>query len=366
VKIPLARPDVNEDEIKAVTETMKTGWVTQGKKVEELEQTFAKYCGAKHGIATNTGTAALHLALAALNIKKDDQIITTPLSCVATTNPIIYQNATPIFVDVEPQTLNINPNLIEKKITPKTKAILLVHLFGHPANLDPIIETAEKHNLHIIEDAAQAHGAKYKGKTVGSFGHISCFSFYADKIITTVEGGIALTSNTEPAEKMQQLRSFGMTKTQKFQHPILGYNYKMSDIHAAIGTIQIQKLNKYIEKRRKNMHYLQTKINNKNLQLPTEQNYAYNVYYVCNIIAHKNKQKIITYLENKGIETRPLLSFIPEQPPYKKYAHNTNELQTAKNAHKNGFYITNSPSLTQDELNYIATQLDKSTSETNK
>jgi perosamine synthetase len=364
VKIPIGKPDITTNEIKAVTQTMKTGWVTQGKKTEQLEHKFAQYCGAKYGIATNTGTAALHIALAAIDIKHGDQIITTPLSCVATTNPILYLNATPIFVDVDPTTLNINPNLIEQKITPKTKAILAVHLFGHPADMDPITEIAEKHNLHIIEDAAQAHGAKYKNKTVGSLGHISCFSFYADKLITTVEGGIALTNDEKLAEKMRLLRSFGMTKNQKFQHPILGYNYKISDIHASIGLTQLQKLDKYIKKRRNNIKYLKEQISNPNLKLPSEQNYAFNVYYVCNILTQKNRNQIVRHLEKQGIETRPLLSFIPDQPPYRKYAPNPNELPKAKQAHQNGFYISNSPQLTQNELQYLATTLTKATHET--
>lgn len=366
MKIPIAKPDITNDEIQAVMETMKSGWVTQGKKVQELEQQFAKYCGTKHGIATNTGTAALHIALAAIGIGKGDEVITTPLSCVATTNPILYLNAKPIFADVEPTTLNINPDLIEEKITPKTKAILAVHLFGHPANMDPITETAEKHNLTIIEDAAQAHGAKYKNKTVGSLGHISCFSFYADKLITTVEGGIALTNNQKLAEKMRLLRNFGMTKEAKFEHPILGYNYKMTDIHAAIGLTQLQKLNKYIQKRRSNIQYLKQHIDEPTLTLPTEQKYAYSVYYVCSILAQKNRNQIVKHLEQHGIETRPLLSFIPDQPPYKKYATNPNKLNVARKAHQNGFYITNSPYLTQNELDYIATTLTQATRETTK
>jgi len=360
INIPIGKPDIGEEEIEAVMETMRSGWVTQGKKVEEFEASFAKYCGAKHGVAVNTGTAALHIALSALDIKEGDEVITTPLSCVATTNPIVYQNAKPVFVDVDSTTLNIDPKLIEKQITRKTKAILPVHLFGHPVDLDPIIEIAKKHDLCIIEDAAQAHGAKYKGKRVGSFGHISCFSFYADKLITTVEGGIALTNNEELADKMRLLRSFGMSKHEKFQHSILGYNYKMSDIHAAIGLIQIRKLDHNIESKRSNITYLRKRLKHTSLKLPVELNYAFNVYYVCHILAERKKEKIVEHLERKGIETRPLLSFIPEQPPYKKYRYNLKELRVAKDAHKRGFYVSNSPSLTEKELDHLASTLNKS------
>jgi len=366
IKIPIGKPDIGEEEIEAVVETMRSGWVTQGIKVEEFEASFAKYCGAKHGVAVNTGTAALHMALAALGIKEGDEVITTPLSCVATTNPIVYQNAKPVFVDVDPATLNIDPALIKSKITRRTKAILPVHLFGHPVDLDPVIETAQKHDLCIIEDAAQAHGAKYKGKKVGSFGHVSCFSFYADKLITTVEGGIALTNDQELAEKMRLLRSFGMSKHEKFQHSVLGYNYKMSDIHAAIGLVQIRKLDHNIESKRNNITYLRKRLKHTSLKLPVELDYAFNVYYVCQILAERKKEKIVQRLEREGIETRPLLSFIPEQPPYKKYRYNLKELRVAKDAHKRGFYVSNSPSLTEEELDHLASTLNKSVGDTRR
>jgi dTDP-4-amino-4,6-dideoxygalactose transaminase len=363
VRIPIAKPDVGTEEIEAVMETMKSGWVTQGGKVREFEKSFAEYCGVKHGVAANSGTAALHIALTSLGVKQGDEIITTPLSCVATTNPILYLNAKPVFVDVDPVTLNIDPTLIEKKITQKTKAILPVHLFGHPVDLDPLTEIAEKYQLPIVEDAAQAHGAKYKGKRVGSFGRVSCFSFYADKGITTVEGGMALTSDAELTEKMRLLRSFGMTKNRKFYHPVLGYNYKMSDIHAAIGLVQLRKLDSYIQRKRKNIDYLKEQIGNSDLKLPSEQPYAFNIYYATHVIAKKGKDKIVGFLERNGIETRPLLSFIPEQPPYQKYGHNATECKIARNAHQKGFYVSNSPLLSEDQLDYLASTLNKSLSE---
>lgn len=360
MRIPLARPDIGKDEIEAVLKTMKSGWVSQGKRVEQFEKSFAKYCGVKHGVAVNTGTAALHVALAALGIKEGDEIITTPLSCVATTDPIVYLKAKPVFVDVEPDTLNLNPALVEKKITAKTKAILPVHLFGHPVDLDPLVEIAKKHDLYLIEDAAQAHGAKYKGKITGSFGHISCFSFYADKIITTVEGGMALTNDSELAAKMRLLRSFGMSKERKFYHPIIGYNYKMSDIHASIGLIQLLKLDDYIKKRRKNIEHVKEQVNNPHMKLPSEQEYAFNVYYVCQVLVEKKQDRVVQYLEKNGIETRPLLSFIPEQPPYQKYGYNRKDYPVAQDAHQKGFYVSNSPLLSKKELDYLASTLNTS------
>jgi len=212
----------------------------------------------------------------------------------------------------------------------------------------------------VIEDAAHAHGARYKGKKVGSFGHVSCFSFYADKLITTVEGGMSLTNDEELAEKMRLLRSFGMNKREKFHHPILGYNYKLSDIHATIGLVQLRKLDNYIERKRANIEYLRSKLNHSNLQLPVELDYAFNVYYVCHILPEKGKEKIMGHLKREGIETRPLLSFIPEQPPYREYRYDLNELHVARNAHRKGFYISNSPLLTENELDLVTSALIRS------
>lgn len=361
MKIPIAKPDIGNDEIETVVKTLKSGWITQGKKVEEFEKVFANYCGAKYGIATTSGTTALHTALVSIGVQSDDEVITTPLSCVSTANPILYLHAKPVFADVEPTTLNISLSIIEKKITKKTKAILPVHMFGHPIDMDPIMETAEKHGIYVIEDAAHALGAKYKSRKTGSLGHIACFSFYGDKMITTAEGGITLTNDKELAEKMQMLRNHGMNKRRKFYHPILGYNYKMSDIHAAIGIVQMRKLDKYIQQRRKNVEYLNKQLNDLEVKLPTEQNYAFNVYYVYHIITKRRKQKedAVKYLENQGIETRPLLSFIPTQPPYQHLGYNINECPVAKKANQNGFYVSNSPQLTQSELEYMASTLRK-------
>jgi len=360
MRIPIGKPDIGAEEIRAVGETLKSGWVTQGKRVEELEKAFAEYCNVKHGVAVNTGTAALHTALAALGIGDGDEVITTPLSCVASPNPIRYLNARPVFADVDSKTLNIDPTEIEKKVSEKTKAILLVHLFGHPADMDPIMEVAKKHGLYVIEDAAQAHGAKYKGRTVGSIGDVACFSFYADKLMTTVEGGIAVTNDAELAEKMRMLRNLGSDRDRKFYHPLLGYNYKMPDINASIGIIQLRKLDQYIMKKRRNAAYLNEKLEDLNIKLPTEEDYAFNVYYVYHILLGEEKKrvKVTGYLERERVETRPLLSFIPEQPPYKG-GYNVNEYPVARDAYRRGFYVSNSPMLTMNELDFIASTLRK-------
>jgi len=220
------------------------------------------------------------------------------------------------------------------------------------------MEVAEKHGLYVVEDGAQAHGAKYKGRRVGSVGHVACFSFYADKLMTTVEGGIAVTNDAELAEKMRMLRNLGSDKHRKFHHPLLGFNYKMSDIHASIGTVQLRKLDSYIRKKRENAAYLNRELHDLDIQLPTEEEYAFNVYYVYHILVNKGKEKIIQFLEKEGIETRPLLSFIPEQPPYKR-EYDVNVCPVAEDAHRRGFYVSNSPQLTVKELDFMASTLRK-------
>ncbi len=363
-RIPIGKPDIGPEEREAARGVMESGWVTQGAKVEELEKSFARYCGVKYAVAVNTGTAAIHVALAAVGVKNGDAVITTPLSCVATANPIRYLNAKPTFVDVDPKTLNVDPTAMKRKVAPETKAILPVHLFGHPADMDPIMDIAEANDLYVIEDAAQAHGAKYKGKKVGSIGHVACFSFYADKLMTTVEGGIATTNDAKLADNMRMLRNLGSDKNRKFHHPLLGYNYKMSDINAAIGMRQLKKLDRYIATKRENAAYLNKRLGDLQLELPTEENYAFNVYYVYHIRTEssKKKDKTIRKLKSLRVETRPLLSFIPSQPPYLKSESDSKEWPIAREAYDRGFYVSNSPSLDEEEVEYLATALRRAAS----
>jgi perosamine synthetase len=365
VKISVAEPDIGKDEIKAVMETMRSGWVTQGKRVEELEKEFARFCGVRHAVAVSSGTAALHTALTAIGIKNRDEVITTPLSCIVTANPIRYLHAKPVFADINPKTLNIEPAKIATKISEKTKAIVPVHLLGHPVDMGPVMDIAETHSLQVIEDAAQAAGAKYKGKRVGSIGHIGCFSFYVGKLMTTAEGGIITTNDAELAEKMRTLRNLGSSRHKKFHHPLLGYNYKMSDIHAAIGIVQLKKLDKYIKKKRENIAFLNEKLEDLNIQLPTEEKYAFNVYYAYHLLLRTQgkKEKAVKSLESQGVETRPLFSFIPAQPCYLQYKKSVRECPIARETQKRGLYVSNSPELTKCELEYLASSLRKAVGE---
>lgn len=251
--IEMACPALDERDIQAVADSLRSGILAQGPRVSELEQAFAAYTGVKHAVATSNGTTALHTALLAAGIREGDEVLTTPFSFVATANAILYCRARPVFVDIDEDTFNINPSLLRRAVTKKTKAVIVVHLYGQPCDMEEIVETCREHNLVLIEDACQAHGAEYKGKKVGSFG-IGCFSFYATKNITTGEGGIITTDDAEVAQKARMIRSHG--QSERYVHQILGFNYRMTDFAAALGIRQLQRLDQLNEKRAANAAYL--------------------------------------------------------------------------------------------------------------
>ncbi len=256
--IPIAKPIIADDEIDEVVKVLRSGFIAQGPKVAEFEEKFAEYIGVKHAVAVSSGTTALHLALLAAGIGPNDEVITTPFTFAATGNSVLHVGAKPVFIDIDNKTYNLNPENIENVITDKTKAVMPVHLYGQPAEMDSIKQIAEDHDLIVIEDAAQAHGAVYKGKKAGSLGDMGCFSFYPTKNMTTSEGGIITTENEEMAEKARVLRSHG--ESERYTHVVLGYNFRMTDIAAAIGIVQLKKLDKFNEKRIENAKYLTERI----------------------------------------------------------------------------------------------------------
>lgn len=263
--IPIAKPLLGDEEKRAVLEVLDSGMLAQGEKVKTFEAAFAEYIGVKHAIATSNGTTALHAALLAHGIGPGDEVITTPFSFIATANAIRMCGATPVFVDIDEKTFNLSPDLIEPAITPKTKAILPVHLYGQCCGMDKIMQLAEKHKLIVIEDACQAHGAEYSGtdgisheykrKKAGSFG-TGCFSFYPTKNMTTGEGGMITTNDDVVAAQARKIIDHGSSK--KYHHDLLGYNYRMTDIAAALGMVQLQKLDAFLARRRENARFLRS------------------------------------------------------------------------------------------------------------
>ena len=238
-QVPVAHPDLGEAEAEAVAAVVRSGWISQGPRVRDLEDAFRKLTGAPHAVATCNGTAALHTVLLALGLGRGDQVITSPLSCIASVNPILFQGAEPIFVDIEPGTYNLDPAQVEGRITARTRLILPVHLFGHPVDMDPILEIGRRRGVAIVEDACQAIGARYRNSPVGSLGLAGYFSMYTNKTVTAGEGGMVVTGDAELYRRMQAIRNLGQLPGEHFVHPLLGANYKMTDLQAAIGIVQM-------------------------------------------------------------------------------------------------------------------------------
>jgi dTDP-4-amino-4,6-dideoxygalactose transaminase len=252
--IPIAKPVVGEEEKALVLEVLGSGSLAQGAMVARLEAEFAAYCGVKHAIATSNGTTALHLAVLGHGIGPGDEVITVPFTFIASANSVVYTGGRPVFVDIEPDSYNLDPDRIEAAITPRTRAIMPVHLYGNPADMPRIREIADRHGLLVIEDAAQAHGAEIGGRRIGAWGDSACFSFYPTKNMTTAEGGMITTDDDDLADRLRLLRAQGMRK--RYYHEVIGYNFRMTEIHAAIGVGQLHQVERFNAQRIANAAYL--------------------------------------------------------------------------------------------------------------
>lgn len=297
INIPLSKPLIGVEESKAVLSVLSSGNLAQSSTVEKFEEAFANYLGVKHAIATSSGTAALHTALLSFGIGPQDEVITSPFSFIATANAISYTGAKPVFVDIDPKTYNLDPKLIEAAITSQTKAILPVHLFGLPADMEAIIKIAKHYNLTVIEDACQAHGAKIKDEMVGQFG-TGCFSFYPTKNMTTSEGGMITTNNDTVAKMCRIIRQHGSLK--KHYHPKIGFNYRMTEIAAAIGLVQLNKLDNFNDQRIANARLFSDHI--RSAELPTHPPFFRHVFNQYTIRVNKKiRNKLVENLQEIGI-----------------------------------------------------------------
>lgn len=351
-KINIASPIIEQEEIDNVVEVLKSGMIAQGPKVAEFEKEFASWVGADYGVATNNGTSALHTAMLACGIGEGDEVITTPFTFIATSNAVLYVGAKPVFVDIDGDTFNIDPNKIEEAITDKTKAIVVVQLYGQSADMDPILEIAKKHDLIVIEDACQAHGATYKGKKVGSIGDVACFSFYPTKNMTTSEGGMITTSNKDIAEKARIFRAHGSSI--KYHHDYIGYNFRMTDIEAAIGLAQLKKVDKFDDLRIKNAAYLDNGLKDvKGITTPVVAKGCRHVYHQYTIKVEGDRDKWIDFLTEKGIGSG-IYYPIPlyNQKVYKNLGYNQS-LPVTDEIVKKVISIPVHPSLSKDDLDEI-------------
>lgn len=359
--IPVSEPSIGEKELEYAIDAIKTGMVSgsKGEYIERFENKFCKYCGVDFGIATTSGTTALHLCLSALGIGKGDEVIIPTFTNAATAFSVVYCGATPVVVDSEPETWNIDVNLIEEKITDRAKAIIPVHIYGHPCDMDPILEIAENHELYVIEDAAEAHGAKYKGKNVGGIGHAACFSFYANKIITTGEGGMIVTNDHELADKADLLRNLAFSREVRFLHNHVGFNYRLSNVLAALGLAQLERIESFVDKKRGIAKmYSDELLDVDGITLPIEKSWAKNVYWMYSILIEDDfgmsRDELMKELEKKGIETRTMFIPMNRQPVFHKMGlFNGESCPVAESLSKKGLYLPSGVGLTEEQIEYI-------------
>ncbi len=311
MNVPVNEPVITAAAKKYVLDALDTGWVSSaGPYIGKFEKAFAEYLDVKHAVAVTSGTAALHVALVSLGIGKGDEVIVPDFTMIASVFAILYTGATPVFVDAEPDTYNINVGLIEAKITKKTKAIMPVHIYGHSVDMDPLLALAKKHHLHVIEDAAEAHGALYKEKKCGSMGNIGCFSFYGNKIITTGEGGMIVTNDDDIAVRVRSLKDLSHSPQKRFWHEDIGFNYRMTNLSAAVGLGQLESITDFLRhKQWMAAEYGKRLSKIKGLQLPVTKPYATNVFWMYSLVVTEDfpltRDQFRAALKEKGIDVDP-------------------------------------------------------------
>jgi len=348
--IPACEPYLDGNELKYISDCVNNNWISsKGEYVDKFESGFARYCGCDYGISTTSGTAALHLALATLGIGKGDEVIIPTFTMVSTLLSVLYTGATPILIDCEPDTHNINVDKIEEKISTSTRCIMPVHIYGHPCNMDLIIELSLKYNIPIVEDAAEAHGAKYRGRRAGGLSDIGCFSFYANKVITTGEGGMVVTNNKEYAARARNLKNLAYVDGIKYWHQEVGFNYRMTNLQAALGLAQLEKIDEYIKKRRKNAslynYYLKDVTG---VELPVELPWIKSIYWMY-AIKVPCREFLTAELLGKGIETRPFFIPMHKQP----FFENGGSYPISDEISRSGLCLPSGTGLKEKDIEYI-------------
>ena len=362
---PVFEPVIEQDDIDSVVGAMRRGEISGsfGKAIPEFEEKFAAYCRCKFGIAVSSGTTALHLAIASLHLNEGDEVLVSASTNIASALAIYHNNLIPVPIDSEPETWNLDINLLEKLITPRTKAIIPVHLFGHPVDMDALNEIALKYKLYVIEDAAEAHGAEVRGRKVGRFGDMACFSFYANKVITTGEGGMIVTNDESLAEELRLLRNLAFTSP-RFQHQKAGYNFRMTGYQAAMGLSQFNKIDFFIEnKRRIAKQYNQYLNSVPGICTPAEKEWAKNIYWMYAITIDEKKfgvsrNQLMVHLLKEGIDTRTFFCPMNIQPCF-EHIPKTFEIKcpVAERIWHEGLYLPSSINLSETDITYICDKI---------
>ncbi len=360
--IPVASPVLGGREKAYVLDCLESTWISStGEYIGRFEGAFAEFCGVKHAVSCSNGTTALHLAMLALGVGPGDEVIVPTLTFVATANAVAYCGARPVFVDSEPDTWNIDPTLIEVKIGPRTRGIIVVHLFGHPVDMDPILSMARRHGLFVVEDAAQAHGAEYKGRRVGSIGDVATFSFFGNKIITTGEGGMVTTNDGAIADKVRLLKNHGMDPARRYWHPVIGYNYRMTNIAAAIGLAQVEKVERELERRREVAGWYREHLRRADgVVWQSEKEWARHVWWMFSVVLDDDlavkRDQVMGDLHERGIETRPFVHPLHTLPAYRD-AMREGSFPAAERIARRGINLPTWVGLTREEVGYVCESL---------
>ena len=352
-RVPVNVPLITEAAKQYVADAMETGWVSSaGPCIEKFEEAFAKYIGVKHAIFTTSGTSALHTALSALNIGPGDEVIVPDFTMIASPFSVMYTGATPVFVDIDPETLNIDPALIEAKITPHTKAIMPVHIYGLPCDMDAIMDSARRHNIPVVEDAAEVHGAHYKEKKCGSIGTINAFSFYGIKIITTGEGGMITTDDDALAERARWLKDLAHSPEKRFKHDELGFNYRATNLQAAVGLGQLESIDTLLERKRSMAALYKEGLSGiSGLQLPIEKDDRTNVYWMYAVMVESGRNELCAKLKEKGIDTREFFLPCHSQPAI--HTQMDDAFPVTEDVSGRGFYLPSGLAITDEQIAYV-------------
>lgn len=357
-KIPAAEPLIRGNELEYITDCIKSTWLSHGKYIDLFEEKFAKFCGVKYATSVVNGTAALHLLLASLGIKPGDEVIIPDLTFVATANAVSYAGAKPILVDVERKTWNIDPAKIEEKITAKTKAIIAVHLYGHPADMDRINSIAKSRNIYVLEDACEAHGALYKGKKAGSLGYASCFSFYGNKIITTGEGGMIVSGDKSLINKASFLKSHAQAAKGIYHHSEIGFNYRFTNLQAALGLAQLENVDYVLQRKRENARVYKSLLKDIDIiMLSPEEPWAKSAFWMYSIVLKKDnlREKLMEKLIDLGIETRPFFEPMHNLPMYRQKGNFLNTVFLSGN----GLNLPSGATLSAQDIEYVCDAVKK-------
>lgn len=361
--IPVCEPLLNGSEMKYVTECLETNWISSaGRFIRLFEEQFSHYCGASYGVACSSGTAGIHLALLALGIGPGDEVIIPDFTLIVSANMVVQAGAQPVLVDVDPRTWCLDPNLIEEKISPRTRAVMAVHMYGHPCDMEAIGRIADRHNIYVIEDCAEAHGAEVNGKKVGSIGDAACFSFYGNKILTTGEGGMVLCHDEKVAQRLRLLRDQGF-QDPRFVHEAMGFNFRLTNIQAAIGLAQTEMVEEKVERKRWiGRTYNELLAGHEDLTLPVEEPWAKNVYWMYGVLLEESfgvkKDDLMRILKSKGVDTRSFFCPMSLQPLYKghdpRFPDTSGSYPVSVDLWNRGLYLPSGLGLTRDQLEEVA------------